>query len=245
MCNYYKTSMTATIHSSKTSTYLTTANLSDGSWRGSQQNFILNFKEQGRIYNDTSVHDKYSDGQLIQFLEQAVSGVPNLSGARRVDMLARSAAKNEDTYSFEDYTTSLLSLAAIYDAAHSANVHDIIEKSRIFEPDHNDKPALEVSSHTLDEKKNKVSSDTDLLHLATHVVQDSTTIPNLLSGNIANVQSQPSSRNVSFSNELRYHELNRSAYQSYSHEMHADDIDDGFKTDSEDDAVSQLYIPEA
>ncbi|CAB9525027.1 hypothetical protein SEMRO_1618_G286450.1 [Seminavis robusta] len=119
MSNHYKTSMTATIRSSKTSTCLTTANLSDGSWRGIQQNFILNFKEQGRIYNDTSVHDKYSDGQLVQFLEQAVSGVPNLSGARRVDMFARSSAKNEDTYSFEDYTASLLSLAAIYDAAHS------------------------------------------------------------------------------------------------------------------------------
>ncbi|CAB9531582.1 Retrotransposon protein [Seminavis robusta] len=119
MSNHYKTSMTATIRSSKTLTYLTTANLSDGSWRGSQQNFILNFKEQGRIYNGTSVHNKYSDGQLVQFLEQAVSGIPNLSGARRVDMLARSAAKNEDTYSFEDYTASLLLLAAIYDAAHS------------------------------------------------------------------------------------------------------------------------------
>ncbi|CAB9517886.1 Retrotransposon protein [Seminavis robusta] len=45
MCNHYKTSMTATIRSSKTSTYLTAANLSDGTWRGSQQNFILNFKE--------------------------------------------------------------------------------------------------------------------------------------------------------------------------------------------------------
>ncbi|CAB9524333.1 hypothetical protein SEMRO_1524_G279650.1 [Seminavis robusta] len=99
-----------------------------------------------------------------------------------------------------------------------------------------------TSQHTLDEKKNKVSLDTDLLHLATHVVQDSTTVPNLLSGNIANVLSQPSSRNVSFSNEVRYHELDRSAYQSYSHEMHADDIDDGFKTNSEDDAASQLSL---
>ncbi|CAB9523773.1 hypothetical protein SEMRO_1454_G274080.1 [Seminavis robusta] len=245
MSNHYKTSMTATIRSSKTLTYLTTANLSDGSWRGSQQNFILNFKEQDRIYNDTSVHNKYSDGQLVQFLEQAVSSVPNLSGARCVDMLARAAAKNADTYTFEDCTASLLSLTAIYDAAHSANVHDVIEESRIFESDHDDKPALEVSSHTLDEKKNKVSLDTDLLHLATHVVQDSTTVPDLLSGNIANVLSQPSSRNVSFSNEVRYHELDeidRSAYQSYSHEMHADDVDDGFKTDSEDDAASQLSL---
>ncbi|CAB9531102.1 Retrotransposon protein [Seminavis robusta] len=248
MSNHYKTSMTATIRSS--STYLTTANLSDGSWRGSQQNFILNFKEQGRIYNGTSVHDKYSDGQLVQFLEQAVSGVPNLSGARRVDMLARAAAKNVDTYTFEDYTASLLSLAAIYDAAHSgtsrsrgnsrrssynhelifeqddenhgyeSHVHDFDTTiDELLEPtsmtssrSHGSlnpimKPALHISSHTLDEKKNKVSSDTDLLHLATHVVQDSTTVPDLLSGNIANVLSQPSSCNVSFSNEVRYHEL--------------------------------------
>ncbi|CAB9518378.1 hypothetical protein SEMRO_929_G221320.1 [Seminavis robusta] len=51
--------------------------------------------------------------------------------------------------------------------------------------------------------------------------------------------------NVSFNNEVRHHELDeidRSAYQSYSHEMHADDIDDGFKTDSEDDAASQLSL---
>ena len=46
LCNHYDNSMTAQLRSQTLSSYLTATHLANLNWRGTQQNFILNWKEQ-------------------------------------------------------------------------------------------------------------------------------------------------------------------------------------------------------
>jgi hypothetical protein len=70
-------SMAAQIHTGVLSTYLTNTKLATQGWKGTQTNWIIHFKEQSRRYNEVAT-DPYTPSMLMQFMENAVSGVPNL-----------------------------------------------------------------------------------------------------------------------------------------------------------------------
>jgi hypothetical protein len=70
-------SMAAQIHTGVLSTYLTNTKLATQGWRGTQTNWIIHFKEQARRYNEVAT-DPYTPSMLMQFMENAVLGVPNL-----------------------------------------------------------------------------------------------------------------------------------------------------------------------
>ena len=330
-------SMVASLRASKISTYLTTARLSSGIWRGSQCDFLMNYKEQTRNYNKSAT-DPYTDSQLCQFLEQSVSDTPNLAGVRQTLELARRAAGSTAKVSFPEYLEELMKVGAVYDNANGIpsartrpnarrrtynhelqfddepvadqpdlevnnhtfdttveellEVHQSVRSSRrvmmnkstwnsltsddqkawdvlsesgkakileyaidrarreaskatprdqrmasthdisdqlVFDSD-DDEPAIQVSSHHVRDSSNtdfdESDDDIDLLHFATHETKSP---PDLLSGNIAQVLSQPSkAQQVSFSNEASVHEVDRSAYYAYSHELRfgSDDDDD-------------------
>ena len=51
LCQVQNSSMNTEFKTQQLSTYLTSTRLKDRSWKGSQENFILHFKEQVRLYN--------------------------------------------------------------------------------------------------------------------------------------------------------------------------------------------------
>ena len=59
------------------SNYVTSVRLHKIDFRGNLSTWILNFNEQIRLHNDmvTADEDKISDGQAVNFLEAAVSGI--------------------------------------------------------------------------------------------------------------------------------------------------------------------------
>lgn len=64
LCNHLDNSMNAVLRASKLSSYITSARLHSGTWRGTQTNFILHFKEQLRLYNEIS-DEPCTDKQLM------------------------------------------------------------------------------------------------------------------------------------------------------------------------------------
>jgi len=112
-------SMTADIQSTKISEYLTTIRLDSGTWKGAQENFLLHFKEQARLYNElVEPSEQYSEQIFIKFLHLAVSGTPNLATVLNTQYAARSAAGVTTKMSFSEYVSFLQSQAQIYDMSH-------------------------------------------------------------------------------------------------------------------------------
>ena len=111
---YYNGSMAAITRCTKLSTYVTSADIT--LWKGSQQSFIANFKEQIRQYNELS-DSPYTDVQQMQFLEQAVVKAENLAPVRRMQIVARKAAGVATAFAFADYIAALLDQATVHDNA--------------------------------------------------------------------------------------------------------------------------------
>jgi UDP-2,3-diacylglucosamine pyrophosphatase LpxH len=84
-------SMAARIHTGVLSTYLTNTKLATQGWKGTQTNWIIHFNEQARCYNEVA-NDPYTPSMLMQFMENAVSGVPNLKNVLRSLRSSRVAA---------------------------------------------------------------------------------------------------------------------------------------------------------
>ena len=104
-CHKYST--TSTISSQKLSSYITSIRLEDGRWRGTQCNFIAHFKEQLRQHNDTSAHP-YTDGQMIQFLNTAISGVEGLCSVLTLHHAAAAAAGTKKPIKMDEFVQLLL-----------------------------------------------------------------------------------------------------------------------------------------
>lgn len=116
---YYDSSMTSQITSQKISSYITSVRYHTSNWRGSQSNWILHYKEQTRLYSEIS-NQGYTDAQKIQFLNAAVSGMPNLSQILNLHRTASKAASiKTSTYTFEEYVASLLKAASVFDNANT------------------------------------------------------------------------------------------------------------------------------
>jgi hypothetical protein len=100
-------SMAAQIHTGVLSTYLTNTKLATQGWKGTQTNWIIHFKEQARRYNEVT-SDPYTPSMLMQFMENAVSGVPNLENVLRSLRSSRVAAGVKGDVGWEEYIQTLM-----------------------------------------------------------------------------------------------------------------------------------------
>ena len=70
---YHLNSTKASLSSVKILGYITSAKIGDGSWHGTSENFILNWKEQIRLYERlTPPSSHFSDEQKLTMLQTAV-----------------------------------------------------------------------------------------------------------------------------------------------------------------------------
>jgi hypothetical protein len=110
--------MAAQTHTAELSTYLTNTKLATQGWTETQTNSIIHFKEQSCRYNEIA-DDPYTPSMLMQFLENAVSGVPNLKNVHRSLCSARIAAGVSGNVGWEEYTQTLMQHSQVYDASQS------------------------------------------------------------------------------------------------------------------------------
>ena len=104
----------ATIDSSSILSYITSARLGNGEWRGSTTTFILHWQDQVRLYErQVELSDHFSDGQKRIMLENAVYPIAELRQVKINADLEKTRTKRDLTYS--EYVSLLLSAAAAYD----------------------------------------------------------------------------------------------------------------------------------
>ena len=113
-------SMTAELQSQKISTHCTSVRFKSLNWRGGQQSFLLHFADQ-LCMHDVISRDNYSEGQRINFLHAAVSGVPNLENVLTLRNTAKKAAGIQQNDTFEECLTALLEQAQVHDSANTAS----------------------------------------------------------------------------------------------------------------------------
>jgi hypothetical protein len=150
-------SMAAQIHTAALSTYLTNTKLATQGWKGTQTNWIIHFKEQSRRYNEIA-NDPYTPSMLMQVMENAVSGVPNLENVLRSLRSSRITAGVKGDVSWEEYIQTLMQHSQVYDASRSRRsnlnkrVAEIHETFKLVE-DHKDDGGfgnLEFNVHDVD-----------------------------------------------------------------------------------------------
>ena len=94
--------------------YLTTAKISDGSWRGTAKAFVLNWIEQLRQYQDTvPLVDRLSDTVQPTMLQNAVQGLDTLQQVQISSDLQQTT--HGTVLTFAQYRSLLLSAATGYD----------------------------------------------------------------------------------------------------------------------------------
>jgi hypothetical protein len=149
--------MAAQIHTGVLSTYLTNTKLATRGWKGTQTNWIIHFKEQARRYNKVAT-DPYTPSMLMQFMENAVSGVPNLKNVLRSLRSSRVAAGVKGDVGWEEYIQTLMQHSQVYDAsrARRSTLNKwITENHEIFEltddrEDSGEYGKLEFNVHDVD-----------------------------------------------------------------------------------------------
>ena len=115
LVTYYDSSMAASIRSQKHSSYITSTRLDTASWRGTISSYLLHFKEQIRLYEETS-DQPYTDMQKIQFMQNALAGTTELNCVCRQNSAAARAAGIKKPITFEEYFQMLLEVANVLDA---------------------------------------------------------------------------------------------------------------------------------
>lgn len=122
ICEYYDSSMTSVLRSQQISSYLTSTRYHKLQWKGTQANFILHWVEQARIYNEVST-DKFTENQMVTFLNSCLSGTPNLSQVLTLHRTAKQAAGIKDAIKFPEYVTLLLDQAQVHDAGNTESTN--------------------------------------------------------------------------------------------------------------------------
>jgi hypothetical protein len=114
---HHLTSTKASLSSVKILGYITSAKIGDGSWHGTAENFILNWKEQIRLYEWlTATSSHFSDEQKLTMLQTAVHPLQELRQVKATAALLKVHTKQDLDY--EVYTSLLLSTASDYDSKH-------------------------------------------------------------------------------------------------------------------------------
>ena len=116
VCLYYDKSMTAKLRCQRHSTYITLARKHLQTWRGSDTNYLLHYKEQMRQYSEIAPQD-FTNGQKIDFLQATVAGTPHLAGVFQQNTTAARAAGVVRDFTFQEYFSMLLEHAAVKDSS--------------------------------------------------------------------------------------------------------------------------------
>jgi hypothetical protein len=111
---HHLTSTKASLSSVKILGCITSAKIGDGSWHFTTENFILNWQEQIRGYEQlTPTSGHFSDEQKLTMLETAVHPLQELRQVKATAALLKvHTQKNLD---YEAYSSLLLSTASDYD----------------------------------------------------------------------------------------------------------------------------------
>jgi hypothetical protein len=110
----------ASLNSVKILGYITSANLGDGSWHGTAENFILNWQEQIRLNERlTPTTGHFSDEQKLTMLQTAVHPLQELRQFKATAALLKVHTQQDLTY--DAYSTLLLATASDYDSKHVVN----------------------------------------------------------------------------------------------------------------------------
>ena len=111
---HHTKSTKASMDSANLLSYITSARLGDGEWKGSTCGFIVHWQDNVRKYEkqvpDT---DHFSDGQKRTMLQNAVAKIRDLRAVKEAADMERTRTGKELTY--DEYVTLLLSNATSYD----------------------------------------------------------------------------------------------------------------------------------
>jgi hypothetical protein len=150
-------SMAAQIHTGVLSTYLTNTKLATQGWKGTQTNWIIHFKEQACRYNEVTT-DPYTPSMLMQFMENAVSRVPNLENVLLSLRSSRVAVSVKGDVGWEEYIQTLMQHSQVYNASRAQRStlnKRIAENHEIFKltddrEDNGEYGKLEFNFHDVD-----------------------------------------------------------------------------------------------
>jgi hypothetical protein len=156
LCDKLDNSMTSELLAQKMSTYLASTRLHVLNWRGTQENFILHWKEQARIHNEINSKDKFSDPQLIRFLATCVAGTNNLATVLENHRTSiRAAGKSVTDITFDEYVGLLQLQAQVYDSMKTTSTNPRLKRSVNihefeFEGDEDEDDGYEAYVHDMD-----------------------------------------------------------------------------------------------
>ena len=101
--------------SQKHASYITSTRLDQEVWRGTISAYLLHFKEQLRLYEETA-EQGYTGQQKIKFLQNALAGTPELNCVYQQNSTAARAAGVTKTITWDEYFAMLLEVANVLDA---------------------------------------------------------------------------------------------------------------------------------
>lgn len=127
LVDHHLKSTKALIDSSTILSYITSAKLGSGEWRGSTEGFITNWQNQVRLYErQVATTDHFSDNVKRTMLENAVHPITELRQVKNNADLEKT--KTGRVLSYAEYTNLLLSAAASYDDQYKSKR----EKLKVF-----------------------------------------------------------------------------------------------------------------
>jgi hypothetical protein len=104
----------ASLSSNKILGYITTAKIGDASWRGTSENFSLNWQEQIFLYERLVPSTwNFPDEQKLTMLQMAVHPIQEFHQVKATAMLLKFPTRKDLDY--EEYSALLLSTASDYD----------------------------------------------------------------------------------------------------------------------------------
>ncbi len=112
----YMSSMMTDTYSRQLAMYLMSSQYHTSNWRGSQESWLLHYKEQKRLHTQVSVVP-FLDEQYAMFLKNAVAGTPNLATVDVQEKTTHSPTKTTGQITFDEYHTLRCQQAQIHDAA--------------------------------------------------------------------------------------------------------------------------------
>ncbi len=128
LCEHYDKSMSAKLRCQRYSSYITSARKHTASWRGSDTNYLLHWKEQMRQYAEIAPQD-FTDNQKNDFLQACIAGTPHLSGILQQNTTAARAAGIIREFTFEEYFNMVLEHAAVKDSSNNLESNPRSRKS--------------------------------------------------------------------------------------------------------------------
>ena len=115
LCEYALKPTKATIDAAGMLTYITTACLGNGTWKGTTHASILHWQDQVCKRKDLATGQTFVDNALCTMLENAVDAIENLCAVKTQAQQIKVATSNSLTY--QEYCSILTSAAQTYDKA--------------------------------------------------------------------------------------------------------------------------------